>query len=211
MVRSCEGCLAWGQTFGQGLCVACYMFARDHAPGVCVGCGRHQPIRKDYCRLCWNQARTNARESGESSWSAKAVHHLKGVRHHQLFFADMRSMRGSSSTPPARHKGRGRPRKPDPEPAARPVMTSVQLRLVDGLARDYSRFNEHEHRPPNPWLNWGHYVAYRLGEARGWTRRVSLDVQRALVILLSGHIEGDVVRYSEMFLALRALGLSSER
>ncbi len=90
-------------------------------------------------------------------------------------------------------------------------MASVQLKLVDDLPREYSRFNEHEHRPLNPWLNWGHYVAFRLGEARGWGRGVRFGVQRALVILLSGHIEGDVVRYSEMFPALRALGVSSER
>jgi hypothetical protein len=37
--------------------VACTMFTRDHAVGECTGCGRGQPVRKQYCRLCWCQAR----------------------------------------------------------------------------------------------------------------------------------------------------------
>ncbi|HEY3689958.1 MAG TPA: helix-turn-helix transcriptional regulator [Pseudonocardiaceae bacterium] len=45
-VRSCASCLAWGRLVGHGLCVACTMFARDHAVGECTGCGRGQPVRK---------------------------------------------------------------------------------------------------------------------------------------------------------------------
>ena len=37
------------------------------------------------------------------------------------------------------------------------------------------------------------------------------DVDRALVILLSGHTDGDTIRYSELFPVLRRYGLSAER
>jgi hypothetical protein len=75
--------------------------------------------------------------------------------------------------------------------------------LFDGLRRDYTRFDERECAgPDNPWLLWGHYLAHRLGEARGWSRRVRFDVHRSLIILLSNHIEGEVVSYSAMFSAL---------
>jgi hypothetical protein len=40
---------------------------------------------------------------------------------------------------------------------------------------------------------------------------VRFAVDRALVVVLSGHAEGDVVRYSELFPALRALDISVER
>ncbi|MFI6725894.1 hypothetical protein NRF20_07550 [Streptomyces sp. R-74717] len=65
--------------------------------------------------------------------------------------------------------------------------------------------------PENPWLAWGRYLAHGLAEARGWSRRVRLDVDRALVVLLSPHTEGDVIRYSEIIAPLRALDSSIER
>ncbi len=63
----------------------------------------------------------------------------------------------------------------------------------------------------NPWLVWAVYLGHRLGEARGWRRGTRLGVRRGLTILLSPHAEGDVVRYSELFPALRALDISCER
>ena len=188
------------------------MFARDHAVGECIGCGWTQPVGKQYCRLCWCQARTQARESGEPRHTAKAVHHLHRVRHHQLFFANMLSTRGAATTPPRRYDRRGRPRKPPPAPVGRPATRWVQPFLFDGLRRDYTRFDEQQDVDlDNPWLGWGQHLAYRLGEARGWSGGVRADVARALIILLSGHVEGDVVFYSAMFSALRALDLSCDR
>jgi integrase len=213
-VRTCASCLAWGRTFGLGLCAACYMFARDYQVGECVGCQRQQPVRNQYCRLCWAQARILARESGRPlhSAGATAVHFLRQVRHHQLFFANMQSTRGAATSPPRKYDRRGAPRKPPPAPAGRPAVRWVQPFLFDDLRRDYTRFDERtDANPDNPWLAWGLYVAYRLSEARGWTRRVRFDVQRSLSILLSGHVDGDMVSYSAMFTALRALDLSSDR
>ncbi|MER8090825.1 hypothetical protein ABTZ57_38565 [Streptomyces sp. NPDC094048] len=77
---------------------------------------------------------------------------------------------------------------------------------------DFTRFDRRKHaRLDNPWLAWARHVAHRLGEAHGWPRRVRLDVDRALAIVLSGHMAGEVLRYSELFPALRSRGLSVER
>lgn len=168
VVRSCASCLAWGCLWGRGLCAACALFARDHAVGECTGRGRVQPVRKQYCRLCWCQARTQGRESGEPRHTAKAVHHLHRVHQHQLFFANMLSTRGATTTPPASYDRRGRPRKLPPSPAGRPVTRWVQPFLFDGLHRDYTRFDERlDTDPANPWLGWGQHLAHRLGEAHG--------------------------------------------
>ena len=56
-MTSCGSCLAWGLTYSQGVCVACYNFAgRYRTPGACGACGRQQPLKRGYCRLCWCQA-----------------------------------------------------------------------------------------------------------------------------------------------------------
>jgi len=171
-------------------------------------------VRNQYCRLCWSQARTLARQSGwpPHSVNATAVHYLDQVRDHQLFFANMLSSRGAATTPPRTRRRRGRPRKPPPPPARRPTTHWIQEFLFNDLRRDYTRFNEREHaNPSNQWLAWALYVAYQLGEARGWTRGVRFDVQRSLTILLSHHVDGDTVSYSAMFAVLRARNLSSDR
>lgn len=196
---------------GHGLCAACSMFARDHAVDACTGCGRRQPVHRQYCRLCWCQARTLSREA-KTRAGTTAVDYLHQVRYHQLFFADMLWTRGAATSPPRSHDRRGRPRKPAPAPAVRPDTGWVQPLLFDDLRRDYTRFDPREHvNKENPWLIWGHYLAHRLGETRGWSRRVRFDVGRALPILLSGHVEGDLVHYSAMLSAFRARDLSADR
>lgn len=138
---------------------------------------------------------------------------LRQVGDLQLFFVGMHHHRGSSVTPRPRGQARrGRPRKPPPSAAVRPVSRWRQPVLFDGVTRDYSRFAHDVHaNPENPWLAWGRYLAHGLAEARGWSRRVRLDVDRALVVLLSPHTEGDVIRYSEIIAPLRALDSSIER
>ncbi|MFL6147529.1 MAG: hypothetical protein ACJ72I_08540 [Pseudonocardiaceae bacterium] len=97
----------------------------------------------------------NRSASGEPRHTAKAVHHLHHVRHHQLFFANMLSTRGAATTLPRRYDRRGRPRKPAPAPVGRPATRWVQPLLFDGLRRDYTPFDEREHaNPDNPWLGW---------------------------------------------------------
>ena len=209
-------CLAWGVLSGR-CCTACYVL-RGTYPGQdrCAGCGRTIAIRKGYCRLCWNQARADARDAratGRRHGRAKAVYFLGGVgAYHQLFFAEMVIIRGARTTPPPKHSRRGRPATPPPAPAGRPRHRWVQLRLFDDIRRDFTRCTEGARADAgNPWLAWAHYLAYRRGEARGWRPKVHTEVRRALGIVLTGFAEGDVVRCSELVPAMRALGIRADR
>jgi integrase len=211
---SCDGCLAWGVFTGR-LCPACRQFARQHTIGGCGACHRRQPLKSGYCRLCWCQARRNIRIATGEPTSAGYVMApwLRQVGDLQLFFVGMHHHRGASTTQRPRGQGRrGRPRKAPPPLACRPVSRWCQPFLFDSVPRDYHRFTPEAHADPaSPWLAWGRYLAHGLAEARGWGRRVRLDVDRALVVLLSAHTEGELIRYSQIIAPLRALDSSIER
>jgi hypothetical protein len=132
------------------------------------------------------------------------------LRYHQLFFDRMKLRRPES---PARTYGRrrGMPPKPPPPPAARPQSRWVQPRLFEAH-RDFTRFDESTDVDlTNPWLTWAIYLAYQRGEARGWRRGVRFAVRRGLTIVLSGHTAGEVVCWSELFPAMRAREIGTER
>jgi integrase len=141
------------------------------------------------------------------------VHFLAQVGgHHQLFLADLLVTRGAATSPARRYDRRGAPPKPAPAVAPRPADVWVQPFLFDGIRRDYTRFDRDGHvEGNNPWLAWARHLAHRLAEARGWRRGIRVAVDRALVVVLSGHAAGDIVRYSELSPALRALDISVER
>jgi hypothetical protein len=211
---TCVSCLAWGAVFAHGMCAACYMFARKHPVEECQGCRRRQPVRKGYCRLCWCQARADARASGRTDPPATAADFLSQVgAWHQLFLADLLVIRGAATTSPAKGYGRrGRPRTPPPPVAVRPTPRWVQPPLFAEVRRDFTRFDEQrDPDPTNPWLAWANHLAHRRAESRGWSVSMRTAVRRGLVIILSHHVDGDTVRYSEMFPALRALNISVER
>lgn len=211
---SCDGCLAWGVFTGR-LCPACWQFEHKHADGECGACRRREPLKSGYCRLCWCQARQNIRLATGKPTSAGYVMApwLGQVGDLQLFFVGMHHHRGASTTPRPHGSGRrGRPPKPAPPAAVRPVSRWRQLALFDGVPRDYRRFDHDAHAAPqNPWLAWGRHLAHGLAEARGWTRGVRISVDRALAVLLSQHVEGEIIRYSEIIAPLRALDSSIER
>lgn len=193
------------------LCSSCSVFKHDHPEeAACTGCGRVLPVKTGFCRLCWRQASLDATDAGGLPRGAVTVLEPgRRLAHHQLFFDRMKLRRPHS--PVRRFDRRGRPPKPAPSPAGRPAFLGTQLSLFQA-ARDFTRFDEREHADPaNPWLVWGRFVAYRLGEAHGWTRGVRLGVQRGLIIVLSHHGEGDTIAYSEMLPALRALSIGVER
>lgn len=48
----------------------------------------------------------------------------------------------------------------------------------------------------SPWVRRARQEARRIGEARGWTPRTRLKVDQALVVLLSGYRDGEVLRYA---------------
>ncbi|MGI8311486.1 integrase [Saccharopolyspora hattusasensis] len=208
VMTSCTDCLAWGLVVNRR-CSACSRFAQQHAIGRCAGCSRRLPVRKQYCRLCWSQARI---EAAAAPLSVTAESCLPNLPCHQLFFAHMNPRCGrDKKLRRVRAHGRiGRPRKPAPPPAGRPRLVGAQLPLF-ALARDFTSFTREHTNLANPWLAWARHVAHRHGEARGWVARVRGDVDDALIILLSDHAEGQKVSYSEMFPALRARGLSTER
>lgn len=190
-------------------CDACYLFGRNrnHPIGRCAACTRELPLRKLYCRLCWCQARLDAKAVTRSP--AQAPHlapHLPCVRHHQLFFADLDLMAKATQA--------GCPR-PGPEAAAAGPATPadgwIQPPLFE-IRRDFTRFDRRRHADlANPSLVDARHAARNLGETRGWTPSVTADVDRALVILLSGHVLGETIHHSEVAGALRLRGLSVGR
>lgn len=201
---SCVTCFAWGRLPGRS-CRACYSFGQNHEPGECASCHRVVPLKKGYCRLCWCQASLGAK--GKVTVLAP---YLERIRHHQLFFAWMQKPRQPGPRLGKRGRRPLRPR-PIPAPTHNPATGWIQLCLFDS-ARDFTLFDREQHgNLDNPWLLWAQHTARRLGEARGWTKWMASDVDRALVILLSQHREGDTVRHSELSPALRAHGLSAER
>jgi integrase len=175
--------------------------------GRCGGCGRIVPLKKDNCRLCWCQASADAK----GVWTPTLLPYLQQVRHHQLFFAKMQRQKARKGQPRLGKRGRQH-RKPAPEPATpAPNSRWVQPPLFQ-TGRNFTAFDRRRHADlTNPWLLHAQREANQWGEVHGWTVRVAADVDRALVILLSGHTSGEKVRYSQMFPALRAHGLSVRR
>jgi integrase len=132
---------------------------------------------------------------------------LAAVRHHQLFFVGMHYRR--RPTPAARTRGerRGAPRKPPPSQAWRPDPGWRQLPLFAQIPRDYSRLALVDADLASPWLAWAKYLSHRLAETRGWGRNIRFAVNRGLALVLTGYVEGDVIRHTEIFAPLRALDL----
>lgn len=210
---TCISCLAWGSLPGRWLCGACQTFTRTYEKGECAACRRVVPLRKGYCRLCWAQASLEAKASPQAQGTVLEPF-LRKIRYQQLFLADcqrprLNGPRVGRGGQPGRRRGR-RPRPGPPSPA--PPIRWTQLRLPIEIRRDFTRFDRRRHADlTNPWLIRARAAAQTIGEVRGWSHWVASDVDRALVILLSTHTDGDKIRYSELFPALRAYGLSVER
>ncbi|MFJ2191863.1 hypothetical protein ACIOJE_28660 [Kitasatospora sp. NPDC087861] len=162
--------------------------------------------RHGYCRLCRAQATWAIKASGRASVLEP---YLQRVSCQQLFFANLQRPRNGG--PPVGKQGRRVLKRPsEPAPPLRPTGW-IQPPLF-AASRDYRHFDRDRHADlANPDLIHARRVARALGEARGWSRWVASDVDRALVIVLSAHAEGESIRYSEIFPALRGRGLSVGR
>ncbi|MFB7168154.1 hypothetical protein [Streptomyces sp. NPDC056242] len=57
----------------------------------------------------------------------------------------------------------------------------------------------------SPWLAWAEHLAHRLAETRGWGRNIRFAVNRALALVLTGYVEGDVIRHTEIFALLMGI------
>ncbi|MER6631852.1 hypothetical protein ABT301_27180 [Streptomyces sp. NPDC000987] len=200
---SCSGCFAWGQLPGR-FCRGCYTYGQLHAVGECVGCRRQVPVddKHGYCRLCRAQATWAIKASGKASVIEP---YLRRVTCQQLFFANLQ--RPKNGGPRVGKAGR-RVLKPPPVPEPHRVITTSTQPPLFTATRDFCRFDRELHADlANPWLVRARQAARALGESRGWSRWITSDVNRALVIVLSGFRDGESIRYSELFPALRVRGL----
>lgn len=196
---SCPTCLSWGVLYA-GYCRACYDFRRRHTSARCAGCRRVVPLKNGYCRLCWLQAALQA-ENPPVVTEAD----LAGVISHQLALAGTTKMRGPRSGT--------RRNRPPAEPVAVPVPRpadggQLQLHLpAAGRAFDWALHAE----LTNPALARVRRIAARMSQAHGWNPTLVAELDRALVILLSGHPDGQWFRYSELVGVLHYYGVSIAR
>jgi hypothetical protein len=197
-VTSCSSCLAWGPLYCQGMCTACYGFAERHRPpSDCGACGRREPLKSGYCRLCWTQAVLDRPRGSQRPLAL----YLREASHQQLFLAAFgrrqkvlprgdRTLGCLPKLPPA---------------AGRPRVVWVQLALFVVPRRyRYGSVNlTWDALPENPWLHWALHLAYTMAEARGFEEEVRRSLNRTLVMLLAEHRDGELIRSSDFHNVLR--------
>ncbi|MFI6209887.1 hypothetical protein ACIBAI_26480 [Streptomyces sp. NPDC051041] len=172
-------------------CRGCYTYGQLHAVGECVGCRRQVPVddKHGYCRLCRAQATWVIKASGKVSVIEP---YPRQVTCRQLFFANLQRPRNGG---PGVGKAGRRVRKTPPLPESHRVLTTSTRLTLFTVTRDFRRFGRELHADlANLWLVRAQRAARVLGEARGWSRWITSDVNRALVIVLSGYREGESIR-----------------
>jgi hypothetical protein len=203
VASSCPTCLAWGVLYG-GYCRACYDFRRRHPSAHCAGCRRDTPLKNGYCRLCWVQAAVQAQNP-----PAVTDTDLAALTCHQLWFAGTTKMRGPRSRRPRRLRvsalaaDRAPPTTPGPADGGQ-----LQLHLP-GPARAFD-WTQHAELT-NPALTRVRGLAQAMGQARGWNPQLTAELDRALVVVLSGHADGERLRRSELVGVLHRYGISVDR
>ncbi|PRX43103.1 hypothetical protein B0I32_1609 [Nonomuraea fuscirosea] len=204
---SCVACFAWGVLPGR-YCRACYTFGQLHQVSECTCCHRLVPVKKSYCRLCWLQASLEAKDQ-----VTILEPFLRQFSYQQLFFTNMHRQRSKGRGPRIGRAGRrGLRAQPVPSEPVTVPHSWEQLRLPLQTRRDYLRFERRRQADlTNPALIDARRIVASLAERCGWTRGVIRIVDRALVLLLSTHTPGDKIRFSDLFPALRARGLSVGR
>lgn len=203
VASSCPDCLAWGVLYG-GYCRACYDFRRRHPSARCASCRRDMPLKNGYCRLCWLQAALQALNP-----PAVTDTDLAAVTCHQLCFAGTARMRGPRSRPPRRGRASGSAADLAPPTTPGPA-DGGQLQLhLPGPARAFDRQQHAE--LTNPALARVRGLAQVMGQARGWNPQLTAELDRALVIVLSGHADGERLRRSALVDVLHRYGISVDR
>jgi hypothetical protein len=131
---------------------------------------------------------------------------LERIRHHQLFFAGMKlttkwSAAANGNEFPA--AGTTRARCTGTAPGSARLVRSIQglHPLQPSPARD----------PGQPVAGARPAGGLSARRSPGWTPKVRRTVDRALVMLLSGYRDGEVICYSAMFPVMREHDLSIER
>ncbi len=187
------------------MCLACYQFAGRYknTTGECGSCGRRQPLKRGYCRLCWVQAAIE-RPTGPGT---PLVPYVRKVRHHQLFLAELSRRRAAPRRSRRRYGEKGRPRKPPPPAVTRPIEWR-QLQLFDARREyRYGRVDlRHGEAPENPWLAWALHLAHTMAEARGFDPALRRVLNRNLVMLLADYRDGELIRRSDFHHVVRKRG-----
>jgi integrase len=201
----------------HGLCRPCAEFSSRHPQaGPCGSCGRHQPLKKGYCRLCWCQARLDrdlARHGPPTRYES-LLPYVQQVRYHQLFFAGMPGPRdlvrpGGARRPGTGHGSPGIPRKQPSQASLQPAGPWEQPMLFISAGRDYRRGRVDRRTAPvpdNPWLAQALYLAHATAAARGWHPVMLDSVTRQLVMLLASYAEGELIRASDFRKAITRQG-----
>ncbi|MFE2999746.1 tyrosine recombinase XerC [Nocardia sp. NPDC059246] len=185
------------------MCLACYNFAVHYRRCVdhCLACHRRVPLRDGYCRLCWCQARLDRAATAENSRDRTVLApYAAKVRYHQLFLADLHQPHAPPPTTPRRRGAKGRRPKQAPPAASRPSPDSAQLLLLTDLPRTYRRGSvdlRSTAAPDNPWLAWALHLAWTTAETHGFAPEVRRALDRNLIMLLTTHTDGDLVRVSQ--------------
>ncbi|WP_218021613.1 tyrosine-type recombinase/integrase [Nocardia acidivorans] len=211
-VTSCAECLAWGQMYAQGVCLACYNLSARYRDcvGVCPACLRKVPLKDGYCRLCWCQARLDRAAEAENARDRVVLApYLPRVRYHQLFLADNYQPHAPPRETARRRGTKGRPPKPVPPPAFRPNPVGAQLTLLTGLPRTYRPASVDLRSvvaPDNPWLAWALHMACTTAETYGFDPTVRRALNRNLIMLLATHADGDLVQVSDFHRLIRRHG-----
>ncbi|MGH3433234.1 MAG: integrase, partial [Thermocrispum sp.] len=190
-----------------GHCRACHDFRRRHVNGPCAVCGRDVPLKKGHCRLCWLQAGVLAEDP-----LVVTDTDLTEVTCHQLAFAGTTKMRGPRSGVRQRARLRAQARASATEHPPTPPRPAdggqLQLHLPGpGRAFDWQLHAE----LTNPVLLRVRRIADQMGQAHGWNRMLVAELDRALVVLLSGHAEGEPFCHSQLVDVLHRYGVSIDR
>jgi hypothetical protein len=201
-VDTCVGCLAWGYLYAKGRCAACYFFHRKWPDGHCLGCERWSALRRGYCRLCWDHARTLAHATGNPKITA--VHCIGEVRWPQLFLAHMANLPA-----PGGRSGHSRRTGHGPAQPATPADRQLVLFRVTkrGVVVPVEDLQQRTERPVD--VAWR--ILRRISQAHGWEKSSYYKTRKALEMVLTGYREGEQLTYSQLVAALRDRGLSVAR
>ncbi|WP_282685298.1 MULTISPECIES: hypothetical protein [unclassified Streptomyces] len=160
--------------------------------------------------MCWRQAGADAKDAGRPSGPATALApFLDRLRHRQLFLADLQR-RWSRKNPRGRRRDRLRAiEAAQPRPLARPAATGWIQGTLFEARRDLT--GPARARPDDPWLAWALHLAHQMAEVYGWTPVIRDRTRWGLAICLAEYAEGEVIRHSQLYPALRARNLGTTR
>lgn len=154
--------------------------------------------------MCWLQAALQA-----ANPPVVTEADLAGVVSHRLSLAGTTKMRGPRSGTRLNKSLTSPQTEPVTAPAQRPTDDGqLQLHLPGaGRAFDWALHAE----LTNPTLARARRIAERMGQAHGWNPKLVAELDRALVILLSGHPDGQRFRRSELVDVPHRYGFSITR